>query len=270
MTACLLAPQAQAHDTWLLPKAALAGAYKLTPGLQILLPGTGDFFPKADFQTLKERLETTQCREAGEARPHAVQENSRLGFQIGVKLQSASSPASCSASLRREYIELSEEPVGHYLDDIHATPAIRAHWSGLKAKGWVWRELYSKTARVELRPTLDTHSGGGIVEILAAQGNQPAAQGQTTTWRLLHAGKPLGFQWVQWIDGQGKKGWLQSNAAGELSLKLDNTGLWMLRGTVIRIQTPPLRDADGEEADFLSDFFTTVFWVSPNQSKAEP
>lgn len=246
-----------AHDTWLMPARFLQNVH---PGVETatLLPGTGDFFPKPDFLTPSDRIQTLICTEANAPIQAALEDHKKLGFQVKVKLNQADAPASCVVKLEREFIELEAAKVDLYLDDIQAQPAIRKHWAAMQAKNIPWREHYTKIARAELRaslsnqPTVDNKQVLPA-ELMAVHSNQELKVGTSAQFKLLHRGKPLAGQPIQWISGQqGQRGWLRSDSKGLVSVPLIEPGAWMLRGTIIR---------PGKLGEFESDFFTLVFLV---------
>lgn len=246
-----------AHDTWLMPSTFLQNAH---PGAETttVLPGTGDFYPQPDFLTPSDRIKTLACAEANAPLQASLEDNKRLGFQLKVKLKQSDASAHCVVQLEREFIELEAEKVDLYLNDIHAQAAIRKRWATMQAKRIPWREHYTKTARAELRPSLSDQPTVDKkqvppAELMAANSKQKLKIGLNAQFKLLHRGKPLAGQPIQWISGRdGQKGWLRSDSNGLVSVALIEPGAWMLRGTIIR---------PGKAGEFESDFFTLVFLV---------
>lgn len=255
-----------AHDTWLMPIPSPTNQPLTDARPRVLVPGTGDFFPRPDFLTPSDRIEATDCRDAEQVFSHQLQDNPVLGFQIELNQAASSNPTFCSLKLEREYIELDLDKVPVYLDDISASTTLRKEWMRRKTQGNIWKEYYTKTARVELSDTL-SHQATGVsadaviarsfgphAEILSAKAGQKLKPGQSGQFVLLHKGQPLPNQPVEWINGDtGQRGWLKTNAKGTVSVPIQASGLWMLRGTIIRfVKNQP----------FESDFFTLVFRVN--------
>lgn len=256
--ALMIPAEAYSHDTWLIPKFGL-------PGHALLLPGTGDFFPKPDFLTPKDRIEAIECNQDGAPISHRLDDNSVLGFQIALDLPATLNSTFCTLKLEREYIELDPEKVRLYLDDIAASPTLREKWQRMKKQGKTWRENYTKIARVEFGKTLSNHSAQfnadkpskqifePHAEIVSVHSSKAPALGKSTQFVLLHRGKPYPNQPVQWISSaDGQKGWLRTNAKGIVTVPIQSSGHWMLRGTILRLQA---------DQTFESDFFTLVFNV---------
>lgn len=240
-----------AHDTWLMPRYAVnAGDTGLSNQI-VLLPGTGDFFPKPDFLTPSDRIETSECRQGKRHITHQIQDNTVLGFQIALN-SAPQAQLFCTIRLEREYIELDLDKVAPYLDDIAANHSLRKKWASMQSKGMIWKENYTKTARVELGDTL-SNKVSKHTEILSALPAQRLKRGKPAKFVLLHLGKPLAGQPVQWVSSEnGQRAWLRTNAEGIVSVPIDALGHWMLRGTVIKQTTAQT---------FESHFFTLVFAV---------
>ncbi|MDH4396296.1 MAG: DUF4198 domain-containing protein [Limnobacter sp.] len=254
-----------AHDTWLMPRHTVSAGDTGLPNAMVLLPGTGDFFPRPDFLTPKDRIETIQCAQVNQPVAHDLQHNPVLGFQIAIdpepmtnpRTQPSKVPTFCTIKLEREYIELDLEKVAPYLDDIAANAKVRKAWAYMQSKGMIWKENYTKIARVELGGTLSNQPSkqiGQHTEIVSALPEQQLKRGKAAQFVLLHRGKPLAGHPVQWVgSANGQRGWLKTNSKGMVSVPIDARGDWMLRGTVIKL---------AKDETFESDFFTLVFAVS--------
>jgi hypothetical protein len=146
-------PGASAHDTWFARLPAAAGAM---PELAL---GTGNRYPKQEFAVAAEYLARQGCRSAADAPAVALQPLGLTDTALRLRAPTSAAGSSCWAQLQPFEIELAPALVALYLDEVRASPALRAQWAQLQARGLPWRERYTKHARV-LLGALDQASGG--------------------------------------------------------------------------------------------------------------
>ncbi|MBK8527103.1 MAG: DUF4198 domain-containing protein [Rubrivivax sp.] len=258
-----LAP-ARAHDTWFAAQpGAGAGAWQLALG-------TGDRFPDQQFTLSAELLQRQGCRQGdGQAQAMRVLRQRDQALQLqprsALRTQRGQHGAqTCWAQLRPLDIEITPEQVQVYLDEISAAPALRQAWREMRARGAVWKERYTKHARVEL---LDRRLGGGDapaaqpvpmgMDIVLDSGLERIHAGDEIRFRVLRHGQPLpGFA----VELQGERSpvglWRRTDAEGRVSLRVPFAGAWLLRGVDLRLS--------GTRVDsWESDFVTLAFSVAP-------
>ena len=245
LVALLAAGPARAHDTWFQP---------LGDG-GVLALGTGTRFPVQDFAIGAEQLVQHGCRDA---RGRAVPLVPLRTVRSALWLQPAPAAADCWAQLQPFEIELTPAIVAVYLDEIHASAAVRAAWADQQARGLPWRERFTKHARIvrSASGAAALPSALGLDLLMAGEG--PAQPGDTLRFQLLRDGRPLGGQALELVDADGRcGGWRHTDADGRVVFTVPAPGRWLLRGTELR----PVADRPGE---WDSRFVTLAFEVAQN------
>lgn len=251
-----LGSYAYAHDTWLMPKVWPAQA-NFRPLDTVIFPGTGDHYPRPDFQTLLERVERGICQTDGRREMKKLEEHSKLGFQLRHGLNTPYKEASCAIALKAEGIEVEEALVNTYLAEARPDEAIRVRWKQFQKNNKPWSETYVKSAKVELGSTVSVTPLDTPLELVALEPGQVSQVNNTLKLRLLLKGQALPNQNVQWINGSNDdSGWLSTNSLGELMVPLNHPGRWMLR--LIHIAPDPQKTWA-----FSTQFYTHTLWVKP-------
>ncbi|MEW6704268.1 MAG: DUF4198 domain-containing protein [Pseudomonadota bacterium] len=235
---------ARAHDTWFAPLSRQEGG-------TLLALGTGNRFPKQEFAVGMEHLRMSGCA-TGQGVPARLAPWQQARHAL---LMHAAAPApdtaglSCWAQLLPMEIELSAETVEVYLDEIHAPQPVRQAWAERRARGAVWKERYTKHARIELGdgPPMARATGMDLDARLEAASRRPRA-GEALAFQVLLAGQPLAGLPMELVDGQGASGgWAVTDAQGRLRLPAPRAGRWVLRGTHLQAV-----DGDAWESRFLT------------------
>lgn len=257
-------PTAQAHDTWFEARAgARAGQWQLRLG-------TGEQFPRQAFTLPAEVLHQQACRHAGSAPwPMQVQDMGATALALRATVPGGSrrgrpGAVTCWAELQPLDIVVEPSKVPLYLDEINASPALRALWQERQARGLPWVERYSKHARIEL---LDRRLGGGdppaaqpvpmAMDIVLDSGLDGLQAGDEIRFRVLRDGRPLAGQAIEARNDLSPIGlWLRTDDQGQARLRLPLPGSWLLRGTDLR---PSDRRADAWDSRFV----TLAFNVRP-------
>jgi len=278
--ALMVSLTAQAHDTWfrpLLPASALA---PVTSAQSVdLALGTGNRYPVQETGVGAEYLERQGCRAAG---PDAVEQwmEPLRNDEHALVLRTPPKAAHCWAQLAPLDIELTAALVAVYLQEVQAPAEVRAAWQQMQARGWPWRERYTKHARVDLQPaggdaaaasvpalarSLAPAVSPSIAPSLAASPvrlpmamdivRQPGAAGGWT-FQVLREGRPLPYQAMELIGESGSLGiWRRTDKAGRIALPTLPPGRWLLRGTWLRL-------AEDDASRWDSGFVTLAFEVA--------
>lgn len=240
-----MATPSWAHDTWLLPAKTAPERLQLTSGLQFPQP---DYAPKAD------RIE--RAWSAGGALPPPQRTEQALEFRI----PAAARPSAYAVQLWPKALSMDAAEVGHYLDEIHAAPALRARWQGPPQR---WREEYRKNAKALVRggsgscPALAAQPLGLPLELLIDADLCALAAGAVLPVRALHDGRPKPGLVIAMVGADGREvTHAATDAEGRVRLTLPLRGVWLLRATDLR-PAPAARP----ELDWQSDFTTLTFEV---------
>lgn len=246
-----------AHDTWLLPTSL-----RIPVGRAISLSLTsGEAFPVDDFAINATRVMRAEARLAGRtttltgARPATLSLRYRWRpMQAGV--------ATIAVELAPKTLSLSADKVDEYLDDIAASPALRARWAG-QPQPRRWRESYSKHAATFVRvgnPRADSSWARPLglgLEIIPERDPTSLRAGDTLGVRVLRSGIPLsGFMLGAHRAGGTAPTFVSTDAAGRARVVLPSAELWMLAGTDLRPSTSP-------NLEWESDFATVTLSVQP-------
>jgi len=236
---------AAAHDTWFPDVRVRLGR------LDEVLPERSYAMGKLDVEGA-EHLALSGCRD-GDGRPMrltAVRDTSTA------LLLRASGPReapgmSCWAQLKPSEIELAPEIVKLYLDEIHATDAVRQAWSAMQARGVVWKERYVKHARIEAGGGSAALQPSGMdLDILLEAGLRVPRAGEVLAFQVLRDGRALPGQPMELVDGQGRSGgWALTDGEGRVRFTLPASRRWLLRGTQLQ---PSAADPDIWESGFVT------------------
>jgi hypothetical protein len=151
---------------------------------------------------------------------------------------------------------LAPDKVPVYLQDIQATPEVRATWAAMQARGLPWRERYTKHARIELGPPSAWPAPVGL-DLHIENSNSKARVGTNLSVQALRDGQPLAGLAVELRSEASPLGiWRRTDAQGRIALAVPLAGRWMLRGVDLRVSA-----ADPDRWD--SRFVTLAFDVAP-------
>ncbi|HSH92054.1 MAG TPA: DUF4198 domain-containing protein [Ramlibacter sp.] len=254
---CLAASVAQAHDSWLAPKAG--STFELA---------TGNRYPVQEFGVSPSSVLQSACRDAqGKPLPlRASREHPKW-----LEMRAARQPLACWAELRAADIAIEPPLVAVYLAEIRASRANRERWAALLAEGIPWRETYRKFARIEVAPEFATRDAiaaarrpVGLALELVVLGSEPIAVGQPVQFQLLRDGHPLAGLPVELVSERSAIGiWRETDSQGRLTLALPFAGKWLLRATDLRVSQD--RDSAWE-----SRFVTLAFEALPVRKRISP
>jgi hypothetical protein len=228
---------ASAHDTVLLaaPGEARAGA-----PVELALSSVVTF-PTLDYGPLPTRVASATASNGTvvvlERRPEAL--HLRL-------ISSRPGLHAVAVSLKPHTFTLGADEVAHYMDEIAASPALRAQAAADPA----FRETYVKHAKTlvcvapcgDVRPA--TLPLGAPMEFTGAPG--------AGRFLLLYRGRPLAGQVVAVQAAAGERRMLKTDAAGVIVLPPDARGVVLLSAVRLR---PPAHPG----ATWASDFATLTF-----------
>ena len=245
---------AAAHDTWFQPLA-------LTPAGQLVFAlSTGTRFPTYEFPLAYEYLVGSGCRGDGANAASLVHVEDRPTSLI-VRSATPLKPAagvSCWAQLTPFDVEVPPEKIELYLREIQASPALRATWAAMKARGLPWRERYIKSARVEI-------GGSGLREALPAltmdvrldNPRNPIRAGDELGFQVLRDGAPIANLPVELVNNISPVGiWRKTDGEGRVRIAPPLAGRWMLRGVDLRVSRKTVDEWE-------SWFVTLAFDVAP-------
>jgi Domain of unknown function (DUF4198) len=242
----LVGGAARAHDTWFAPQADARG------GAPVLALGTGNQYPVQEVPVGSEYLVRSGCRQGDkpvELKPLRLRDTALL-------MRAPAAPGqSCWAQLQQFDIELPPDKIRIYLRDINATPAVRAAWADIAARGLPWKERYTKNARIELGRIGTTAPSGMGLDVLIDAHNRAPRVGDMLGFRVLRDGAPLAEQPVELRSARVRVGiWSRTDADGRVQFRVPLPGRWVLRGTELRL-------SDTEPDTWESRFFTLAFEV---------
>lgn len=244
---------ASAHDTWFQP---------IGPPVEtrLLRLGTGDRFPLQEFSLEPSHLAGSGCI-AADGRGAKLVPVRRLPNALLLR-STGPRPAACWAALVPFDIEITDDKVEVYLDEIAASSEVRAAWSAMKARGVTWKERYRKHARIELQAGSSSLQAGLGLEIVPFEADETGES--TRTFRVSHLGKPLaGFPVELRGEKAGQARWYRSDADGLLRIDAPGAGRWLLRGTHLR---PSTQRQDSWDSDFVTLAFEGTPAAQPPSS----
>ena len=236
---------ANAHDTWFqaLPPTA--------DGHLVFTLGTGTRFPTYEFPLAYEYIAASGCRGDGatatplahvEDRPTAVVVRSATPLDPRKAF-------TCWAQLAPFEVEVPPDKIELYLREIQASPALRASWAAMKARGLPWREQYTKFARIEL-------GGSGAraplplgMDVLLDNPRQPIRAGDELGFQVFRDGRPIANLPVELVGNLSPLGiWRKTDAEGRVRITVPLAGRWILRGVDLRVSR---KTADEWESWFV-------------------
>ena len=223
---------ARGHDTWFEALPATAA------GQRVFALGTGNRFPVFEFPLGYEYVVGSGCRGAGaSAAPlaHVEDRPTALVLRSATPLKGGAAHT-CWAALTPFDVVVPPDKVELYLNEIQASPALRATWAAMAARGLPWKERYTKFARIEL-------GGVGLREALPVgmdvrldSPRQPIRAVDALTFQVLRDGAPIAGLPVELVGNLSPRGiWRKTDAQGRVSVPLPVAGRWILRGVDLRV-----------------------------------
>jgi Domain of unknown function (DUF4198) len=253
LVAALVAAGAAAHDTWFQPLPATPG------GHAVFLLGTGTRFPSYEFPLGYEYLVASGCRgEGANAAPLAHVEDRPAGLVVrSAAPLDTQAGFSCWAQLKAFDVEVPPDKIEVYLREIQASPALRATWAAMKARGLPWRENYTKSARIEVGGNGPRTAAPLAMDVLLDNPRLPIRAGDELTFQVLRDGAPLPGLPVELVGNLSPPGILRrTDAQGRISVTVPLAGRWILRGVDLHVSS---KTAD----EWESWFVTLAFEVAP-------
>ena len=230
---------AGAHDSWLQP-VPRRGAEGL------LLLGTGNRFPVYEGGIDAHYLVNRGCAgAAGRLQPLDALRN----LTNSLLLRTGAAAESCWLQLTPFDVTVPPDKVPAYLDEVRPPPALLAAWAGMQARGRPWQERYTKHARIALPgPAGDIGPAAAQpaplgMDMLLAEVKADTAGGQQKQLQLqvLRDGQPLPALAVELVNADRPMPgtWLQTDAAGRITLPRPPAGRWLLRAIDLRLAADP-------------------------------
>ena len=237
---------ASAHDTWFEP-------LRSTPGGHLVFAlGTGTRFPTYEFPLAYEYLAASGCRgegASGAPLAHVEDRAANLVVRSAKPLNAPRNAVTCWAQLAPFDVEVPPEKIEVYLREIQASPALRATWAAMKARGLSWRENYTKFARIELGGTGLRAALPLAMDVRLDNPRWPIRAGDELTFQVLRDGAPIADLPVELIGNLSPLGiWRKTDAEGRVRLTLPLAGRWVLRGVDLRVSR---QSADEWESWFV-------------------
>jgi Domain of unknown function (DUF4198) len=221
-----------AHDTWFEPLSS-------TPaGHVVFALGTGTHFPIHEFALAYESIVASGCRGEGvTAAPLAHVENRPTTVVVrSATPLNARSALTCWAQVTPFDVEVPPDKIELYLREIQASPALRATWAAMKARGLPWRERYTKFARIELGGTGPRAALPLAMDVVLDNPRQPIRAGDELGFQVLRDGKPIADLPVELVGNLSPLGiWRKTDAEGRIRVTVPLAGRWILRGVDLRV-----------------------------------
>lgn len=251
----VVASSALAHDTWLLPSSL-----RVRVGQRITLSLTsGMAFPADDFAIQPARITRADARLAGHT---AALVDARRAPRALRYTWTPTKPgvATLAVELAPKTLTLTADKVAEYLDEIDASPALRAEWARMPAPRR-WRESYTKHATTFVRvgdPQLDSSWARPMelgLEIVPERDPTTLVAGDTLVVRVLRRARPLGgFVVAARRAGARAPTFTSTDDRGIARIILPSAGQWLLAGTDLRRSAKP-------DLEWESDFSTVTLSV---------
>lgn len=256
---------AAAHDTWLLP-----ASMRVPVGRTVVVSLTsGMAFPVDDFAIDPSRVQRAVVRLAGATTPLARPAHAEHALRFRWRPARAG-VAALAVELAPRTLTLPPALIGEYLDEIDASPAVRASWAAMPAPKQ-WRERYVKHAASYVRagqPAADSSWAAPMglgLELVPLADPTGLVAGDSLRIRVLRAGRPhAGLSIAARPEGQGVARQVTTDAEGRATIALPTAGRWMLSGT-------DLRRSSAAGLEWESDFVTLTLGVGrPERRDGQP
>lgn len=239
---------ASAHETWLLPSAFEAKVgqevrFDLTSGMEFPAPGNPievERVSKAAYRLGKSQS-TGGKLEAKEKSLSLTQSFPRAGL------------ATVWVELRPRDIELTDDLVAEYLDEIGATSQTRALWARQKGRS-VWKESYTKHAKAfvavgDASRDRSWQKGVGMaLEIVPVTDPLALRAGEDLTVELRRREKPIAGVPVGLLVRGSDRVFKTTDATGRVTFPVSHAGEAMLFSVDLR----PAADGSSWKSDFTN------------------
>lgn len=250
LISALCCNSAFAHDTWLLPlrDAGTTVAFEFTSGMD---------FPNADYAIKPDRIATRGCRVAGTKCVLVTGKSGEHALSLSAKMDRAAAGVIWIDSAPKT-LSLDADKVDEYLAEIDPPASVRAAYMA-QAEPRLWRETYVKHAKTftgsaGATPTAWSKLVGSELEITPAA-DSILSKGSDARFQVLSGGKPLTDFAIGMVGGKNATPrLLRTDGNGEIEVKIDGAGYWLLRVTQL---TP----ATSKDIDWDSHFATLSFDV---------
>jgi len=241
--AWLVAGPALAHETWLVPLEPEARAGRRV----ILETSSGMDFPVPGSAIAAERVAASGWRAGAASGSLGALKRGAARSQFAFALPAnASGVVVAWMSLRPRRIELTDAQIDEYMDEIGATPELRAQARAAKGKGR-WTETYAKHAKAYLRvgegggPGWDLPVGAPL-ELVPLEDPTAVKPGGTLAVRVLLRGAPVaGLPVGRMREGSKARAYAASGADGTVRLPIDAPGRWLLYAVHLAREPGPSR-----------------------------
>ncbi|MEO7916979.1 MAG: DUF4198 domain-containing protein [Dokdonella sp.] len=251
LAAALSCSTASAHDTWLLPlhgDSSATTTFELTSGMD---------FPNADYSIPADRVAAHGCRMEAADCTLKIGANGEHALKLSAKV-AADAPALLWVDLSPKTLSLDAEKVEEYLAEIDPPASVRASYMA-QSEPRHWRETYVKHAKAFVglsaaTTTLWSRPIGSTLEIVPSA-DSDLAFGSDAHFRVMSHGKPLADFAIGVIGGKAATPrLLRTDADGDVTLRIDQRGYWLLRVTELKPSTT-------KDIDWDSHFATLAFDV---------
>lgn len=241
---------ATAHETWLLPDQ-----FRVAAGMSVKLELTsGMEFPSPESAVKPERVRRAQVVLAGKTSDLSKPAPGAKALYYDAALPSAGT-AVVAIELGPRSIELNDQQVEHYFEEIGASESVRKAWADAP-KPRRFHEVYTKHAKTIIRVGDNASDAawsapaGLKLELVPVSNPLNLKAGAELKLKVLRDGKPFAGFRVGVQDEKGKRGeFTTSDAAGQVTLKLTTPGRCLIFGTDLR---PPAKPGDPWTSDFTT------------------
>ncbi len=237
---------ASAHDTWF-ERLSAAGAH----GQPLLALGTGNQYPGHETGVGAEYLQQQGCHGVSAPASGAVGGSTVLvpvrNAKAALWLRAPAAAPGCWAQLTPFEIDLPDDKVALYLDELNASASLRATWAAMQARGLRWQERYTKHARIELSP------GGAEAPVpMGMDALLHRREGQFV-FTVLRDGQPVpGLAVELRAAAPASSSWHRTDDQGQIRVPEPAAGRWLLRAI-------DLRPSSAQPGRWDSRFLTLAF-----------
>ena len=239
-----------AHDTWLLPlrDAGTTAKFELTSGME---------YPKADYSIPADRVAKRGCRVAAASCELAAGKSGKHALSLSAKMERADAGVAW-IDLAPKTLSLDADKVEEYLAEIDPPASVRAAYMA-QTEPRHWRETYVKHAKAltgsaGAPPTAWSKPVGSELEIVPSSSSLLSNDSEAR-FQVLSGGKPLADFAVGVVGGtSAAPRLLRTDDNGEIAVRIDGAGYWMLRVTQLKPST-------SKDIDWDSHFATLTFEV---------
>jgi len=246
----------RAHETWILPSSCSAGVgetvhFDVTSGME---------FPAAETPIRIDRIERAGYRQNGAMGVITRFESAPTSLVLRNTFDKPGL-ATVWVDLKPRDIDLTDDQVAEYLDEIGAGEAIRNTWAARRGR-MPWHETYTKHLKTFVavgdKPggaswSFDTGSG---LELVPETNPCASVAGRALTVTLRARSKPVASAAVGlMVEGSKERTFVTTDALGKATFSLPREGIALLFAVSLRLTD--------DEKGWVSDFATLTFEVAP-------